>query len=43
MVLTKIDDAYIDSRYLLRRYSRIEVEVMMKFVVEVVKPLVERV
>jgi uncharacterized protein (UPF0305 family) len=42
-MLTKIDDAYIGSRYLPRRYSRIEVEAMMKFLVEVVKPLVERV
>jgi len=43
LMLTKIEDAYIGSRYLPRRYSRIEVEAMMRFVVEVVKPLVEKI
>lgn len=43
LMLTKIEDAYIGSRYLPRRYSKIEVEAMMRFVVEVVKPLVEKI
>lgn len=43
LMLTKIEDAYIGSRYLPRRYSRIEVEAMMKFIAEVVKPLVEKI
>lgn len=32
IILTKIEDAYIGSRYLPRRYSRREVEDMLKFV-----------
>ncbi|MCL7401788.1 MAG: HEPN domain-containing protein [Thaumarchaeota archaeon] len=43
LMLTKIEDACIGSRYLPRRYSRIEVEAMMKFIAEVVKPLVEKI
>jgi len=43
LMLTRIEDAYVGSRYLPRRYSRMEVEAMMRFVVEVVKPLVERI
>ncbi len=43
LMLTKIEDAYIASRYLPRRYSKIEVEAMLRYVTEVVKPLVERV
>ena len=43
LMLTKIEDAYIGSRYLPRRYSKIEVEAMLRYVTEVVKPLVERI
>jgi uncharacterized protein (UPF0305 family) len=35
--------AFLNSKYLPRRYSRIEVEAMMKFIAEVVEPLVERI
>ena len=43
LMLTKIEDACIGSRYLPRKYSRIEVEAIMRFIAEVVKPLVERI
>jgi len=43
LMLTRIEDAYIGSRYLPRRYNKIEVEAMYKFVIEVMRPLVERI
>lgn len=43
LMLTKIEDAYIGSKYLPRRYGKIEVEAMLRYVTEVVKPLVERI
>jgi len=39
--ITKLEDAYIVSRYLPRRYSREEVEEILRFVEEVFKPVVE--
>ena len=41
LLLTKIEDAYIGARYLPRRYGRLEVAAMLKFVDEVVRPVVE--
>jgi hypothetical protein len=41
--LTKIEDAYISSRYLPRRYDEREVKVVLRFVKEVFNPVVERV
>lgn len=35
IMVTKIEDAYIGSRYLPRRYEREEVEAMLKYVKEV--------
>ena len=43
LLLTKVEDAYIGARYLPRRYSRSEVGAMLKFVEEVVRPVVGRV
>lgn len=40
-MLTKIEDAYIGSRYLLRRYEREEVEAMLRYVSEKFKPVVD--
>jgi len=34
LILTKIEDAYIGSRYLPRRYEREEVEAMLRFAKE---------
>lgn len=42
VMLTKIEDAYIGSRYLPRKYEKVEVEEMLKFVKEVFKPAIER-
>jgi HEPN domain-containing protein len=41
VMLTKIEDAYIGSRYLPRRYEREEVEAMLKYVKERFKPIVD--
>jgi HEPN domain-containing protein len=41
--LTKIEDAYIGSRYLPRRYQQTEVKEMIKFVKEVFVNVIERV
>lgn len=43
IMLTKIEDAYIGSRYLPRKYEKGEVEEMLKFVKEVFKPAIERI
>ncbi|MEM0053432.1 MAG: HEPN domain-containing protein [Nitrososphaeria archaeon] len=43
IMLTKIEDAYIGSRYLPRKYEKVEVEEMLKFVKEVFKPAIERI
>jgi HEPN domain-containing protein len=43
LLLTKLEDAYIGAKYLPRRYGGHEVEAMLRFVVEVFKPVVERV
>jgi uncharacterized protein (UPF0305 family) len=40
-MLTKIEDAYIGSRYLPRRYERAEVEAMLRFVEERFRSVVE--
>lgn len=34
-MITKIEDAYIGSRYLPRRYEKEEVEAMLKYVKEI--------
>lgn len=39
--ITKIEEAYISSRYLARRYMPVEVEEMLKFVKEVFRSVVE--
>lgn len=41
--LTKIEDAYIGSRYLPRRYEEKEVKTILKFIEEVFKAYVERI
>lgn len=41
VVLTKIEDAYIGSRYLPRRYERAEVEAMLKFIKEKFRPIID--
>jgi HEPN domain-containing protein len=41
--LTKLEDAYIGSRYLPRRYQQKEVKEMIKFVKEVFVNVIERV
>jgi hypothetical protein len=41
VMLTKIEDAYIGSRYLPRRYEREEVEAMLRYVSEKFKPVVD--
>jgi len=43
IMLTKIEDAYIGSRYLPRRYLKEEVEAMLDFVERVFKNVVERI
>ncbi|MHA1596428.1 MAG: HEPN domain-containing protein [Candidatus Asgardarchaeia archaeon] len=43
LYLTKIEDAYIASRYLPRRYDEREVLDTLRFVKEVFKPIVDRV
>jgi HEPN domain-containing protein len=43
LLLTKLKDAYIGARHLPRKYRGPEVEAMLRFVVEVFKPVVERV
>jgi HEPN domain-containing protein len=43
IILTKIEDAYIGSRHLPRRYDEREVKVVLRFVKEVFNPVVERV
>lgn len=34
-MITKIEDSYIGSRYLSRRYEKEEVEAMLKYVKEI--------
>jgi HEPN domain-containing protein len=41
VMLTKIEDAYIGSRHLPRRYEREEVEAMLRYVSEKFKPVVD--
>ncbi|WP_291764631.1 HEPN domain-containing protein [Caldivirga sp. UBA161] len=41
IMITKIEDSYIGSRYLPRRYERAEVEVMLKYIEEKFKPIVD--
>ena len=41
VMLTKIEEAYIGSRYLPRRYERAEVEAMLRFVEERFRSVVE--
>jgi uncharacterized protein (UPF0305 family) len=41
IMLTKIEDAYIGSRYLPRRYEKEEVEAMLKYVKERCKPIID--
>jgi len=43
LLLTKVENAYIGARCLPRRYSGSEVAAMLKFVEEVVRPVVGRV
>jgi HEPN domain-containing protein len=43
LLLTKFEDAYIGARHLPRKYRGPEVEAMLRFVMEVFKPVVERV
>jgi len=43
LMLTKLEDAYIGSRYLPRRYGQTELRAMLRFVEDVVKPIVDRV
>ena len=43
IMITKLEDAYIGSRYLPRRYSELETRALYRFVVEVFKPLVEEI
>lgn len=43
LYLTKLEDAYIVSRYLPRRYDEREVQDTFRFVREVFKPVVNRV
>ena len=40
-MITKIEDAYIGSRYLPRRYEKREVEDMLKYVEEEFKPVID--
>ena len=39
-MITKIEDAYIGSRYLPRRYEKDEVEAMLKYVEDKFKPII---
>jgi len=41
IMLTKLEDAYVGSRYLPRRYEEREVRLAMRFVKEVFRPAVE--
>jgi HEPN domain-containing protein len=41
VMLTKIEDAYIGSRYLPRRYENEEVEAMLKYVKEKFRPVID--
>jgi HEPN domain-containing protein len=41
IMLTKIEDAYIGSRYLPRRYGKEEVEAMLKYVKEKFRPTID--
>ena len=41
IMLTKIEDAYIGSRYLPRRYEKEEVEAMLKYVKEKFRPTID--
>jgi HEPN domain-containing protein len=41
VMLTKIEDAYIGSRYLPRRYEKEEVEAMLKYVKEKFRPVID--
>jgi len=41
IMLTKLEDAYVGSRYLPRRYGEREVRLAMRFVREVFRPAVE--
>jgi HEPN domain-containing protein len=41
VMLTKIEDAYIGSRYLPRRYEKEEVEAMLKYVKEKFRPTID--
>lgn len=43
ILLTKLEDAYISARYYPRRYEDIEARVLLRFVKEVFKPVVERI
>ena len=41
IMITKIEDSYIGSRYLPRRYEKAEVEAMLKYIEEKFKPIVD--
>jgi HEPN domain-containing protein len=41
IMLTKIEDAYMGSRYLPQRYEKEEVEAMLKYVKEKFKPVID--
>jgi HEPN domain-containing protein len=41
VMLTKIEDAHIGSRYLPRRYEKEEVEAMVKYIKEKFKPIID--
>lgn len=41
LMLTKLEDAYIGSPYLPRRYNQTELRAMLRYVKEVLKPLVD--
>jgi len=43
LFVTKLEDAYIVSRYLPRRYDETEVSSVMRFIKGVLKPIVDRV
>ncbi len=43
ILLTKLEDAYISARYFPRRHENVEARVLLRFVKEVFKPIVERV
>jgi len=43
LYITKLEDAYIASRYLPRRYDEREVKLTYKFIIEVFKNVVEKI